>query len=258
MLCWAPNRGPLVDKESKEDLLAVIAASTDSRDLLHRAVRGVFTPLLADHGASFDDLGPDVGLDPSDYTIPTAQWQAIVAAVTNRAGEWGTGAVLALHLVNLLPSSYDDPVVPAPPLPTTDHRPGVHEVRLTREATDVIAACDAHVDALGRAYGWDSPIHLRALRTWHRHLAQLFSMATGADTRISADGPRSLFVATSSGFVYGVVFHGATRRCTTHGCAATLGDDGTAHQAGQPGTGHAHEPSYPLDAPQPGEWTAHS
>jgi hypothetical protein len=124
----------------------------------------------------------------------------------------------------------------------------------------VIAACEAHVQALGGYFGWQSPPYLDALASWHRQLARLFGMGLGAHTRVSKDGDRSLLVRTASGIVFAVIFHGARRHCLAQGCAATILDDGRAYPPyqGAPTLDHEHVPSYPLDAPQPGEWSFHS
>jgi hypothetical protein len=43
------------------------------------------------------------------------------------------------------------------------------------------------------------------------------------------------------------------------GCKATIRDDGTVHQPNEPTTDdHEHLPSYPVGAPQPGNWSLHS
>jgi hypothetical protein len=91
-------------------------------------------------------------------------------------------------------------------------------------------------------------------------LADLFTGDLGADTHISEDGRLALLVRTSSGFTYGLIFHGRTRRCTTAGCAAVIDDTGVARPADSlaPMLDHDHTPSYPIGAPQPGEWFFHS
>ena len=92
------------------------------------------------------------------------------------------------------------------------------------------------------------------------------TIARGAETSVQRDGPFSLYVTTSSGLVYGVIFHGEPRRCiTTPGCTAVADDDphDPATLVWRPGPTdavlpHEHQPSYPAGAPQPGTWTAHS
>jgi hypothetical protein len=73
-------------------------------------------------------------------------------------------------------------------------------------------------------------------------------------------------VSTEGGFVFGVVFHGERRQCTADGChaVADLPTDAKASARWRPlypdavVSDHAHQPSYALDAPQPGTWSAHS
>src|SRR5437870_2938028 len=106
-----------------------------------------------------------------------------------------------------MPSSYDDPETPAAAWERVDARPHTLQIAVSREAIDVIGACEGRLQALAEHYGRDSRIYLDALHSWHHHVIGLFSMAFGADTRISRDGELSLFAATGSGFVYGVIFH---------------------------------------------------
>jgi hypothetical protein len=193
-------------------VFAAVTRADNPAELLAAAVRGVLDPLLADAGTTLDTLPEGTRIDPGDYAIPATQWQAIAQAVTDRAAAWGAGPTLALELVNLMPSTYPDPTVAAPPVGHIDHRPATHQMEVTREATDVIAACEAHLRALGDFFGWRSQPYLAALTSWHHELARLFSMALGAHSRIVKDGERSLLVFTGCGIVFGVTFHGARRR----------------------------------------------
>ncbi|MEV0734082.1 hypothetical protein [Polymorphospora sp. NPDC050346] len=243
-----------------DTILTDLTHATSTADLLVRTVRAVFGPLLADHGATLDDYTAAHRLDQADYAIPVNQWQVVAAAAIQRAVEWGTGVTVSVDIANVMPSMYDDPAAPVPAAVAVDRRPLVHELHVARDATDVIAAAESHIDALGRYYGQASDIHLEALTSWHHQLARLFSMAFGARTKISRDGSRSLFVHTASGFTFAVIFHGSRRHCTEQACAATIRDDGTACPP-RPGAAilaHDHTPSYPLDAPQPGHWSFHS
>jgi hypothetical protein len=86
----------------------------------------------------------------------------------------------------------------------------------------VINACETHLDRLRTHYGPASSTYQDALHSWHRNLTALITMNTGAHTQVSKDTNISLFVHTSSGLVYALIFHGATRRCTTPGCDALL------------------------------------
>ncbi len=253
---------PLTSREIDTVLAAVndTAATAEllTRALLNRAMRAVFTALLAGTGTTWDDFDAEHRLDPAAFAIPTAQWQTIVEAITSRAQEWGTAVTLALDLINVMPSAYEDPNIAAPVVQTVDRRPYVHDMHITREAVDVIAACDAHVQALGACYGQDSQIYLDALHSWHHQLTLLFTMNMGADTHISKDGTLSLYVTTASGYVFGIIFHGHRRHCTVDGCGVTINDNGTTPAGTEPAAGHQHAPSYPLDAPQPGQWSYHS
>jgi hypothetical protein len=230
--------------------------------VLHAAVGGVLDRLLADTGATLATLPAGARINPGEYAIRTAQWEAITAAATNRAAAWGAGPALALELVNLMPATYPDPAAPAPSRTQqrTDHRPAEQRLDVTREATDVIAACEAHLQALGAHYGPRSRRYLDALTSWHHQLARLFNMGLGAHTRISRDGELSLLILTGSGITFGVIFHGERRHCLTHGCHAAIRDDGTAAPAhtGAAVLDHQHQPSYPPGAPRPGEWSFHS
>jgi len=253
-------RRPLTADEL-HTILSAVRDAADTRQLLTTAVRALYTALLADTGHTFDNLPAGEQIDPGEYAIPTSQWQAILAAITGRAHAWGTAAEVGLELaLNLMPSHYDDPQTPVPDLPLPDYRPLERTLTLSREAVDVIDACETHLAQLRSFYGPASDTYQTALHSWHRNLAGLFTMNTGADTHIGKDGELSLFVRTSSGLVYGLIFHGATRHCTTSGCDALINDDGTAQPShhGAAALDHKHTPSYPLDGPRPGGWSFHS
>jgi hypothetical protein len=249
---------PLTNDEVARVADAVNGATT-SAELITAAVRTIFTALLSDTGARWEDFNPQHRLNPTDYAIPKSQLDALLGVIASRADEWGTSVQLALDLINVLPSWYDDPAIPAPVIPTPDRRPHLHDIHISRDAIDVIADCERHLASLGAYYGQDSDAYRTALAGWHHNLAGLFTMRLGADTRVTVDGQLSLFVTTSSGYVYAIIWHGTRRRCTIAGCHATISDDGAVHPAATANSPqHDHTPSYPLDAPQPGEWTAHS
>jgi hypothetical protein len=242
-------------------ILATIRDATDTRHLLNTAVAALYNALLADTSRTLDQLPDGDRIRRSNYALPTSQWQAILGAMTGRAQEWGTAAEVGLELaIALMPSHYHDPQIPVPDLTLPDYRPPEHAVTLSREAVDVIGACEAHLNRLCTAYGRASTVYQDALHSWHRNLAALVTMNTGAHTHVSKDGALSLFVHTSSGLVYALIFHGATRHCTNPGCDTPIADDGTARPShiGAPVLDHAHTPSYPLDGPRPGAWSFHS
>jgi hypothetical protein len=259
------NENPAVVKRAltvaeMQALLTAVSNATSTAAQLTVAVVDLFTILLADEGKTLTEFDPEHRLDPSRYAIPTLQWTALSAAIVDRAAQWGTGAELALQLVNTMPASYDDPTAPVPVVPRVDYRPQVHTLQVSREAIDAIAAADAHIHALATHYGRDSDTYLDALDSWHRHLSHLFALGFGAHTRISRDGDLSLFVRTACGLVYAVIFHGEDRRCTDPACRALIGDDGTtpAYSSTSTVLDHEHTPTYPLGAPRPGTWSSHS
>jgi hypothetical protein len=250
---------PLTDAEI-DALLTVISSATSTADLLHVTVLVLYTMLLADEGKTLADFSSNNQFDPTRYAIPTSQWTALSTVMTNRAAQWGTAAELALQLVDSMPATYDDPDVPAPAVPRIDHRPHLHQLDVTREAIDAIAAADQHIGALGQFYGHDSRVYLDALESWHAQLSHLFALGFGAYTQVGRDGDLSLYVRTGCGLVYAVVFHGQHRRCADPECGALIADDGTATAYSSTSTNrdHDHSPSYPLDGPRPGMWSFHS
>ncbi len=237
-----------------------ITAAASTPEVVAATVNGIYTALLADQGHTLDTLPLQQRLDPTEFAIPTCQWKAIAAAATNRADESGTAASVSVNLINVMPSDYDDPTVATPTPDLPDRRPGIHHLRVSREATDVIAACTEHVAALADHFGLDSDLYHRAASSWRWHLTRLFALGRGAETTITAEGHLSLLVTNVSGAIYAVIFHPARRVCTVTGCPAVIGDDGTATAGpARPVVAeHEHQPSYPLGAPTPGEWSAHS
>lgn len=181
--------------------------------------------------------------------------------VTDRATAAGPQPALAISLIDLLPSTYDDPAAPVPDLTGTDHTPDGLQASLTREAVEVITAASHHIQALARHYGPASREHVTAATTWLSGLNQIISAISGPRVRVDRDGTLSLLVHTSGGYTFAVIFHGDARHCTAgDGCTALIADDGTVH-APHPTTTvaeHDHEPSFGLDAPRPGSWGVHS
>jgi hypothetical protein len=242
-------------------ILDRVDAAEDTGQLLATVVRAVYDTLLADVGLRLDALPAGQQLDPRQFLIPARQWEAITDAVTARAAAWGTGAQLALDLINVMPSTYEDPDALVPDRPHPDYRPELLELHVTRDAVDVIAAATAHVHAIGDFYGLRSDRYVQAAGSWLAALARLLSMSLGADTRIRRDGNLSLLVHTGSGLTYGLIFHGATRICVAgDNCSAVIADDGTAHTLTPTAAlaDHVHRPSFALDAPRPGSWSFHS
>jgi hypothetical protein len=259
-----PIDRPLRRAFTTTELTAIIDridAADSTGDLLAAAISGVYDTLLADTGLTLTTLPDDRRIDPRQFQIPASQWEAICGAVTDRAAAWGTGPDIALELANVMPGSYNDPAAPTPDRPRTDRRPDLLHLMVSRDAVDVIAAATHHIQALAAHFGPASEEHQTAAGSWLAALAQLLSLGYGGDTHVHRDDTLSLLVTTSSGFTYGLIFHGATRRCIAgDGCTAVIGDDGTLSRSWSSAVvaEHIHRPSFPLDAPRPGSWSLHS
>ncbi len=228
-------------------------------ELTDIAVRGLFDTLLADTPRRFADFDDDHRLDPRQFAIPTTQWEALSAAVTSRADQWSAATAILLQLGNIWPSTFDDQAAPVPQLTLTDRRPDQFEIHLSREAADEIANCEVHLSSLANFYGPTSAHYLAALRSWHRLMSGLFATRRGANTTVTRDGHLSLLVICDR-LTYAVIFHGRPRTCTDPACHATASNDGTWRKPYGNASirDHTHTPSYPFDAPQPGDWSAHS
>jgi hypothetical protein len=111
-------------------ILVRITAVEDLTQLLPTVVTAVYDTLLADLGLSLHALPKGQQLDPRQFLIPAQQWDAISTAVTHRAAF--AGGRPSMSLVDLLPSTYDDPAAPVPDLTGTDQQPDGLEVSLTR------------------------------------------------------------------------------------------------------------------------------
>lgn len=127
----------------------------------------------------------------------------------------------------------------------------------TQQAREEFVRMSEHVAALQAAYGHSS--------TWASAAALSLARASSSlhgwgDLRITRDGPLSLFCQSQS-LVFGLIFHGISRRCTRDGCHAQINDDGHiwTYSTGQPVCADGlHTPNYALDAPVPGTWSFHS
>jgi hypothetical protein len=160
-------------------VIARIDAAESTGDLLATTIGSVYDILLAELGLSMGTLPTGQKVDPRHFAIPSSQWQAITGAGTERAAAWGTGAQLALELINMLPGTYDDPAAPVPERPRVDRRPHLLQLHITRDAVDVIAAANTHVNAIAACYGRESEQHLQAATSWLAGLSRLLSMGLG-------------------------------------------------------------------------------
>jgi hypothetical protein len=249
-----------------DEMRVIVGNARDANTTGHLVtgiVADLYNALLGDEHRSIADLDVHRPLRPSEYAIPSTQWEAIMREATGRAAEWGTSVETGLELINVKPDVYDDPQATAPPADTTDHRPSMLTLHVTRDAVDTIAGVDQYLGRLAGVYGPDSHVYRTAADSWLRQLPLLFSLGMGANTTVRRDGwpdSLSLVVETASGTVFGIIFHRHRRHCTIPGCQATIGDDGTVRDLDEhtPVADHQHRPSHPLGAPTPGEWLAHS
>lgn len=253
---------PLTGPELDLIRMTINSEVADPRELVERLVTTVFTALLRDRGAADPGFDTHAGLDRGRCAIPINQWTAIVGAAYDRAYAWCAGVEVGMDLANRMPCSYDDPQTPSPHLGPADGRPRICRLDVTREAADTIAACHAHVTALAAAYGADSDRYRNAADSWRQQLTTLLGTQLAARAVVHTDAPLSLSVSADAGTGYEIVFRGEPCRCTTPGCHAITDPAGPQPQWRPDGPGaavldHDHQPSYPLDSPQPGTWTAH-
>jgi hypothetical protein len=189
------------------------ALSPDDLQRIHTAIRGATSTrqlLAAALGALYRALSggaePPGPIRADRYTIPASQWQAILKAITRRAEAWGTAAEVGLELaMSLMPGRYDDPAVPEPELLVGDYRPAERRLTLSRDAVDVIVACEAYLTRLGAFYGPTSEVYQTASRSWHARLSELLTMNAGTDTRVDHDGDLSLLVHAGNGLIYALI-----------------------------------------------------
>jgi hypothetical protein len=113
-----------------------------------------------------------------------------------------------------------------------------------------------HLRRLGSRYHPASPAYRLAADSWNDVLAVLLTGHPRA--RVSGHGRLGLLIESVGGTVWSLTFRPDARRCTTTGCHALLDDDATVRDASPDAIvlDHEHVPSYPLDGPAPGRWTA--
>jgi hypothetical protein len=249
---------------STEEMIAIrqqIEAADSAAAIVTTVLSALFTALLTPLGEFLSDYHHDRKFDPAQFAIPKTQWAAISDACLSNADAYSARVDVALELVNLMPSTYEDPKASVPPARRVDQRPYEHVLRVSREATDTIATASHHCDQLAAYFGADSSQYHDAVRTWQHCVSRLFSMGLGADLQVTREDDLSLLVSSGNGFTYAIFFYPEARRCNRPGCTAVIDDDGRAHSytaderfcaEGQ------HDPSYPLEAPQPGRWSLHS
>lgn len=253
-----------------DDLRAIHAAAqaaTSPAQLLSDCLAALNAALRAPASRASAEALREADPQPSPsraagYAIPAGQWNAIFDAITGRAHAWGLAAELGLDLaLNLLPAAYDDthpdPKSDADAGPVlADLRPGEHHLTLTRDAVETIAACQAHLRRLASRYHPASLTYRLAADGWNDLLAVLLTAHPHA--RVTGHGDLGLLIESTGGTAWALTYRPDTRRCTTAGCQAVIDNDATARAPSPDATvlDHQHVPSYPLDGPAPGRWTA--
>ena len=159
-----------------------------------------------------------------------------------------------------------------------------HTMRVNHSAADELAHIGEQVSGVLDVWLDVAPsIAKRTARTAATQVTQLFNMFFGAESTITRDGDLSIFVSTSTGFVYGLIGHkilyadAPLADDPRHGYAPRMGrfcfaDVPGPVVLGQPGQSRArcgnpitngertcegHEPLI-VSAPLPIEWSFHS
>lgn len=91
-----------------------IEGTTNLADLLVAAIKGMYAPLLADLGHTWDSyVETYLSLSPSDFAVPSYQLEAIMKAAIEHARHRGLDSIgqtnIGLDLINYQPSQEDAP-----------------------------------------------------------------------------------------------------------------------------------------------------
>lgn len=121
-----PMRAPIRRALTLDEMTAILTRinATGVTELLDVAVAAVYNALMADIGLSLDSLPTGQQVDPRNFLIPTRQWTAISTAITHRAAAAGSHHTPAISLIDVLPSTYDDPGAQVPDLEGSNAWPG--------------------------------------------------------------------------------------------------------------------------------------
>ena len=115
----APTRRALTGVQMTT-ILRAIGAVDEQSALLATVLAHVYDALLHHDGRRLADVKGE-RISPEDWQIPVTQWDAIAAAASTRADEWGTGAQVRADLLDRMPGVFDDPTAPTgtqpPPAP---------------------------------------------------------------------------------------------------------------------------------------------
>ncbi len=250
-------RRPLTSTELDTICEQIHGDAPGPHKLVDAVVTAVFDALLTGRGRTYRDHHDDALFNRDNYAIPVSQWTAIVTTVTDRAYTWGAATSTGMDLAALLPASYDDPAVPTPILKPRGNRPHLVRLDISRDATTTVASCQQHLIELADAYGTDSDHYRDAAASWSLQLTNLINVPPGVHRVLHPDGPLSLYVSTDDADHYGIVFEPIARYCTVADCHAVAVADGPWQTSCPDATvlDHEHQPSYPIDGPQPGRWT---
>jgi hypothetical protein len=255
----AAVRRPLTSTELDTIRAQIHSDAAGPHELVDAVVTAVFDALLTGQDRTYrDHRDDDVLFDRDSYAIPVSQWTAIVTTVTDRAYTWGAATSTGMNLAALLPASYDDPAVPTPLLKPIDGQPHLVRLDISRDATATVASCQQHLIQLADTYGADSNLYRDAAASWSLQLTALISAPPGVHRVLHPDGPLSLYVSTDDAGHYGIVFEPIARHCTVAGCHAVTAADGQWQPSCPDAVvmDHEHQPSHPIDGPQPGRWIA--
>lgn len=91
---------------------------------------------------------------------------------------------------------------------STETRTDQHLLRVHDLATQTLSRMSEQVAIAHSYWGKTEPQAVMEMSlSLNRNLTSLFNTGMGRDTTISRDGELSLYVSTSSGIVYGMIFH---------------------------------------------------
>lgn len=156
--------------------------------------------------------------------------------------------------------------------------PDTHDLHVTRSATEVIQACAEHaavahdfwvIHNAGKPFARSDD---NTLTSWSRQISLLFNTFFGHESRVTKDGELSLYVRTTGGYEYGLIFHPAHYRVDKPQPSDVKPTGTTAHMGRycfhdgincfkplRDGKCSEHgEPSAAAALPTPGEWSFHS
>lgn len=164
--------------------------------------------------------------------------------------------------------------------------PEYHDLHVNKSAAETIQACAEHAAVVHdfwvsaaadvRRSAGRQPEYARlddkTLPSWSRQISLLFNTFFGSESRVTKDGPLSLYVSTTTGFEYGLIFHPTHYRVDkpepedlkATATTALMGrycfhDGQNCFKPVRGGECEVHGPvNVALALPIPGEWSFHS